>query len=115
MIAIWSTEAFARGTEMAYREVERPNGIGILKKSDGTAIGERRYDLVVYQQMHDAGHGEQIPGMKQIEGRIHLEEGEGFDFVIHNAELILELKDGRSLPFFFTNNNGKIAARGALK
>jgi hypothetical protein len=99
--------------EMPYREVERLKGMATILRADGSEVGRRPYHLTIWQQMLDAG-GEQIPGLFQIEGRIDLQEMEGYSLVIA-GELILKLEDGRSLPFFFTNNDGRIAARGQLE
>lgn len=100
---------------MAYREVERLRGSGTISKVDGTVIGKRSYDLTVSQRMLDAGRGETIPGLFRIRGFIRLHGHEGLSFVTDNAELVLELEDGRSLPFFFSSSDGEIAARGGLK
>ena len=100
---------------MAYRVIEQLNDVGAILKSDGSELGERRYHLTVYQDMIDVGHGETIPGLRRIEGRIDLEGREGFTFVFENAELTLRLRDGRSLPFFFSNSDGRIAARGKFE
>ena len=99
---------------MPYREVDQLIGLGtIINTDDGTEVGQRRYRLTIWQEMLDAGHGEQIPGLLQIEGHVDLKEHEGFDLVGKN--LILKLENGQVLPFFFRESNGRIAARGQLE
>ena len=100
---------------MPYREVERLHGVGTISKGDGALIGQRQYDLTVSQRMLDAGNGHMSPGLFHIHGFVRLQGYEGMSLVAENAELVLELKDGRSLPFFFSSSDGEIAARGALE
>src|SRR5438445_13483605 len=100
---------------MSYREVERLDDWGIIFRADGSEVGRRRYHLIIRQHMLDVGRGEKIPGLLQIDGSVDLEEMEGIGLVMAGDELILKLNDGRSLPFFFSNSDGRIAARGRLE
>lgn len=99
---------------MSYREVERLDDWGIVLKADGSEVGRRRYHLIIRQEIFNVG-GEQIPGLLQIDGIIDLEGMEGMALVMAGDELVLKLNDGRSLPFFFTDSHGRIAARGRLE
>jgi hypothetical protein len=65
--------------------------------------------------MVDVGGGETVPGLLHIEGTVDLEGMEGTTLVIAGDKLVLKLSDGRSLPFFFTDSDGRIAARGRLE
>lgn len=95
------------------QKVETLVGEGEIKRENGTSLGIRAYQLTRWQRIHDDGRGGQIPGLFSIEGHITLNAYEGLELV--GESLVLELQDGRALPFFFKNNNGQIAARGALK
>jgi hypothetical protein len=95
------------------KRVETLTGHGPISKSDGSEIGVRRYRLSVWQDMVSDGQGGSIPGMFSVEGHIDAQGFEGFSLL--SESLTLKLEDGRSLPFFFSNSDGQIAARGALK
>lgn len=95
------------------KNVETLNGDGHIAMEDGSSIGVRAYRLTVWQAQHDDGHGGTIPGLFSIEGYIRLDGNEGFQ--IADAPLVLELEDGRRLPFFFVGSSGQIAARGRLE
>ena len=100
---------------MSYRELERLDDWGTIARADGSEVGRRRYHLVIRQRMIDAGDGTQIPGLLQIDGSVDLEGMEGIELVMAGDELTLRLSDGRSLPFFFSNSDGRIAPRGRLE
>lgn len=100
---------------MGYREVERLDDWGIIVKADGSEVGRRRYHLTIRRRMIDDGRGGEIPGNLHIDGSIDLEEMEGVRFVAAGDDLILKLNDGRSLPFFFSHDDGRIGVRGPLK
>jgi hypothetical protein len=53
--------------------------------------------------------------MPAVQGRISLDGFEGYKLLSENEPLILETEDGRELPFFFQNSDGRIAARGSFK
>ena len=97
---------------MAYKELERVTGYGTVTKLDGSAIGERQYRLRASPMMLAAGYGE-MPATGQIGGFVEVRSSEGLDLV--GQELVLSLKDGRSLRFVFINTDGMIAARGKLE
>jgi hypothetical protein len=99
---------------MGYKAIERLEGWGIMRRPDASEIGKRRYHLTVWQHMLDDGRGGEIPGLFSIEGKVQLDGHEGFTLVAEGAELTLTLEDGRTLPFFFSNGDGQIAARGRL-
>ena len=106
------TSAFPRGVPMPMKKIEELTGTGPVTREDGSAVGARHYQLTVWQQQHDDGRGGWIPGLFSVEGHVALEAFEGFKLV--GESLILELEDGRRLPFFFSNSDGRIAARGPL-
>ena len=83
---------------MSYREIERLDDTGTILRADGTEIGRRFYHLTIWQEMHDVGGGEQIPGLLQIEGYIELHGHEGMQFVMDGAELILKLNAAVTSP-----------------
>jgi hypothetical protein len=96
------------------KRIETLAGEGHITREDGTRIGIRSYRLTVWQQQLDDGLGGTIPGTRSIEGYVQLIPHEAYQFVTAAAPLILELEDGRTLPFSFIDHNGQIAARGAL-
>ena len=98
------------------RKLENLTGIGILKRADGTTIGQRRYRIEVSLRMHYVGgSSEQVPGLRRISGRIELEGYEGITYVSEHAALVLTIEDGRSIPFSFSSSAGHIANSGDLK
>jgi hypothetical protein len=94
---------------MGLRIVEKLEGLGTILRDDGSEVGRKRYHLTVYEEVIDAG-GQEVAGLRRSEGRI-----DAGDIFMESAELTLRLQDGRSLPFFFTDAGGRIAARGDLK
>src|SRR5690349_19429027 len=98
---------------MRMKILERLRGEGVISREDGTVVGTRLYNLTIYQEMLDAG-GHAIEGMKSIEGAIQLEGYEGWSLLVKGGTLRLRLNDGRTLPFFFSNSDGTIAATGGF-
>ena len=92
--------------------VESPSGTGHLVPKGGGEDVEVRYRLFVYRKMLDAGNGEYIPGMLQIQGEIY-KPGDAI-FTIQNVGkyFTLSLEDGRRLDFFFRDQDGSIANNG---
>ena len=76
------------------------------------------FALTLYQdvlEMPGTGQAsERVEGMKEIKGRIALENGEWFALMDAN-DLLLTVEDGRVLPFLLGDNSGTIAARGIFK
>ena len=95
------------------KKLEDLDGEGELLKDDGTSLGQRRYTLTVWQDLVDVGNGQTVDGLKSVEGRVAFEGGAAITLM--SASLSLKLKDGRTLPFFFTDTTGRIAARGAFQ
>jgi len=98
---------------MKRERVETLAGNGTVSKADGSVIGERAYALTVWADILSDGHGGETPRVTSTEGRISVQGPEGTALLGQN--LILELEDGRLLPFFFMDANGKICPRGDLR
>jgi len=96
------------------KHLETLDDVGEIVKHDGSSVGRRRYHLTISQDVHVLPDGARIEGLKSIDGSIDLQGHEGLGFMVADTPLTLKLADGRSLPFFFTDSDGQIAARGAL-
>jgi hypothetical protein len=94
-------------------KIETLAGEGHITREDGTSIGIRSYRLTVWQQEPEGARSGTTP-TRSIEGYVQLTPHEAYQLVTAAAPLILELEDGRTLPFSFIDHNGQITARGAL-
>ena len=96
--------------------VENLSGSGDVLREHGAAVGNRRYHITVWQELHNTGALSNIvdraDGRKKIMGTIELLNDEAYALI--DAPLVLTLKDGRRLPFFVRSTEGAITARGAL-
>jgi hypothetical protein len=106
----------AGGGAVTKRLVERVSGRGRVLSEKATPISEGQYDLSVWQDIHRVstlGGVSTLDGLREIQGSIDLPS----QSIRANMgkSLVLELEDGRKLPFFFTHSSGTIAARGNLQ
>jgi hypothetical protein len=100
---------------MSHREIEQLSGTGTVRKSDGSVLGAREYELVVLQRMLPDGRGGEIPGVKHIDGHIRLLGDEALSLVVNREKLTLVVQDGRSVEFFVSSSSGKITFSGPLE
>jgi hypothetical protein len=68
-----------------------------------------RYRLQVYEKQIPVGGGQTIPGLKNIKGSI-----EPF-FGTFGETLMLELKDGSTVQFFFIDTKGTVQTSGGIQ
>jgi hypothetical protein len=93
------------------RLVEQLSGVGAVLRADGSVLGQHRYRLNVWQEMHNAG-GQQIEGLRSIDGVVKFDGAVGIDLIGEDLTLVLE--DGRRLPFLLEDTDGRIAPSGSL-
>ena len=96
--------------------LENLRGSGEVSREHGAAVGNRRYHITIWQELHNSGAISDMrdgaDGRKKIMGTIELLNDEAYALI--GAPLVLTLDDGRRLPFFFRSTEGAITARGAL-
>jgi hypothetical protein len=102
-------------SKMGPRVIEKLDGTGMILKPDGSVLGERKYHLVVLEELTDVGGGQIVAGIPDIQGRIELQNLEGTALVMKGEKLTLKLTDGRSLPFFVSDGDGTIAPAGNME
>jgi Ribbon-helix-helix protein, copG family len=110
--------ASRRERAMSREVVEQLSGVGeVTRESGGTSLGPRRYRLVVWQEIHNVrtmGDAvSRVEGLRSITGSVELQGHEGLTELVGES-LVLQLQDGRRLPFFFRSSDGSIAPRGSL-
>jgi hypothetical protein len=94
-----------------YRSLESLAGNGKLFDGD-RCLGRVTYQVQTSQKMLDAGRGELIPGLGRIEGVIIGGDVDLFDVVTRNAEVTLELEDGRCWDCLVQSTGGNLVNRG---
>jgi hypothetical protein len=91
------------------RIVESPRGFGTVTR-DNEIIGRAEYQLAVWQEYDDG-----LKGLLDISGTVQGDDLDIFALLQDGAELTLTTADGRTLPYFYTDLTGTIAARGDFK
>jgi hypothetical protein len=89
--------------------VEESEGRGRLTVA-GRAVDEVPYAIRRYQAMTTGGLP--VPGLHRIEGRVGLEALPAAIALEADAQVQLELEDGRSLALTLVDANGQVLAEG---
>jgi hypothetical protein len=89
--------------------VEESEGRGRLTVA-GQAVDEVPYAIRRYQAMTTGGLP--VPGLHRIEGRVGLEALPAAIALEADAQVQLELEDGRSLALTLVDANGQVLAEG---
>ncbi len=103
---------------MSHVEQERHRGTGDLYQSGKVVCKGIKYDVRVFQEMHEVrGFGtgsSQVPGLKEIRGHFTETDG-GFHFpslMTSDGPLTLHLQDGRRWDCFLSNSDGTAVNQG---
>lgn len=101
---------------MGIRMLESHRGVGNLYSGEKLVLKDVDYEFASWQQMVPAGHGEEIPGLKDAAGRIlGVDNWALIDIMGCDPTMVLILKDGRKWPCFLTDSStGQLRGRGAL-
>ena len=92
------------------RTIEDLSGVGQMFEGD-KLLGIVRYRLHVSKKVFSVG-AEEIDGLRRADGAV-LDFGtlNPFDLMTRNAELTLELSDGRRWDCWLQNSNGTLVSR----
>lgn len=92
------------------RLLEELRGVGTLRRSDTGLAIRVGYQVMIFQEMLDLPAGRPpVEGLRRIEASVNF-EGDLYEWV--GAEATLQLKDGRCLDGFISNDRGAFAVGG---
>jgi hypothetical protein len=113
---ISQTDAFAKGMCLAVDDLPpmaRLRGTGIVKRKDGTVVGEAPYDLTLEEHWIDPPNGGWVAWV--LRGVIEINSWTIATLIVKHVQLELTLEDGRSLAFSFRTMNGSITPLSSLR
>jgi hypothetical protein len=99
---------------MARRLLQALTGVGGIYTGD-QLLRQTQYQLSVWAKFDQPGDGDDRQAVGAIEGHIQI-DGISEAVVLAGADsLVLELQDGRRLPFALLDTGGRIVGRGELQ
>jgi len=101
-----------------YVTVEEHSGTGNIRQDGQIVISDIDYVFRITQRMIDASTlsgRREVPGMKSIDGWLHVTPGNHELFTLVGEPIELELRDGRRWLCFIQSSDGTMVNRGGLK
>jgi hypothetical protein len=97
-----------------YVDVEQPRGVGQILRDGKVVVSDVRYRVDVRQKMLDAGHGDEIPGLRNISGALLNAAEAHVTTDLIGVEIELKLEDGRRWPCFIQSSAWNLIGRGDI-